>query len=118
MAPQSAAAGRLRRPLSAGVRRLVDGHSDERWNIHDRHHLEPGGWRREWGPRTAAEGPHWERRHDATFVTGHDRGEGSRVRWDTLAAASTVVFFMGMGNLPRIAARLIAAGRDRRRRSP
>lgn len=49
---------------------------------------------------------------DVTFVTGHEGGAISRLRWDVLAGASTVVFFMGLTALPRIAAGLVAAGRD------
>jgi uroporphyrinogen III methyltransferase/synthase len=49
---------------------------------------------------------------DVTFVTGHEGRDSARVRWDLLAGASTVVFFMGLTNLPRIAARLVGAGRD------
>jgi len=49
---------------------------------------------------------------DVTFVTGHEGRDSSRVRWDLLAGASTVVFFMGLTNLPRIASRLVGAGRD------
>jgi len=49
---------------------------------------------------------------DVTFVTGHEGRDAARVRWDLLAGASTVVFFMGLGNLPRIASRLVDAGRD------
>jgi len=48
---------------------------------------------------------------DVTFVTGHEGCDGARVRWDVLAGVSTVVFFMGLTNLPRIASRLVAAGR-------
>jgi uroporphyrin-III C-methyltransferase len=49
---------------------------------------------------------------DVTFVTGHEGAQAERIRWDLLAGASTVVFFMGLSNLGRIAARLVAAGRD------
>ncbi len=49
---------------------------------------------------------------DVTFVTGHEGAQSARVRWDLLAGASTVVFFMGLSNLDRIAVRLTAAGRD------
>lgn len=49
---------------------------------------------------------------DVTFVTGHEGAQSERVRWDLLAGASTVVFFMGLSNLERIASRLVAAGRD------
>ncbi len=48
-----------------------------------------------------------------TVVTGHeDPGrDDSHLDWDSLARAGTLVFLMGVGNLPRIAARLIAHGR-------
>jgi len=49
---------------------------------------------------------------DVTFVTGHEGTQGERVRWDLLAVASTVVFFMGLSNLASIASRLVAGGRD------
>jgi len=47
------------------------------------------------------------------FVTGHedpDKGEPA-VDYGALAGIDTVVFYMGVGNLPAIAERLIAAGR-------
>jgi uroporphyrin-III C-methyltransferase len=50
---------------------------------------------------------------DVTFVTGHEGAQSARVRWDLLAGASTVVFFMGLSNLERIVRRLVGAGRDR-----
>jgi uroporphyrinogen III methyltransferase / synthase len=49
------------------------------------------------------------------FVTGHeDPGkDGSSLDWDALARfPGTLVFYMGLGNLPLIAERLVAAGRD------
>lgn len=49
---------------------------------------------------------------DVTFVTGHEGRDTPRVRWDLLAGASTVVFFMGLTNLPRIVERLVGHGRD------
>lgn len=49
---------------------------------------------------------------DVTFVTGHEGCAVSRLRWDILAGCSTVVFFMGLTALPRIAAELVDAGRD------
>ncbi len=49
---------------------------------------------------------------DVTFVTGHEGVQSERIRWDLLAGGSTVVFFMGLSNLERIASRLVAAGRD------
>ena len=48
------------------------------------------------------------------FVTGHedpDKG-GSTIDFDALARIDTVVFYMGVGNLAAIAARLISAGRS------
>ena len=50
------------------------------------------------------------------FVTGHeDPGrDGSALDWQALARfPGTLVFYMGVGNLPEIAARLVAAGRGR-----
>jgi len=47
------------------------------------------------------------------FVTGHedpDKGEAT-VDWDALARMHTVVFYMGVANLAKIAERLMAAGR-------
>lgn len=45
-----------------------------------------------------------------SFVTGHARA-GVNVDWDALARCNTtLVIYMGMANLPEIAARLIAAG--------
>ena len=49
-----------------------------------------------------------------TFVTGHERPgkTASAINWDALAAGGgTLVFYMGMKNLPTIAERLVAAGR-------
>jgi uroporphyrinogen III methyltransferase / synthase len=49
------------------------------------------------------------------FVTGHEdpAKEGSAIDWDALARfPGTLVFYMGVRNLPLIAERLIAAGRD------
>jgi uroporphyrinogen III methyltransferase/synthase len=49
------------------------------------------------------------------FVTGHEdpSREGSALDWDALAHfPGTLVFYMGIGNLPLIAERLAAAGRD------
>jgi uroporphyrinogen III methyltransferase / synthase len=49
------------------------------------------------------------------FVTGHeDPGkDGSSLDWEALARfPGTLVFYMGVGNLPLIAERLVAAGRD------
>jgi uroporphyrin-III C-methyltransferase/precorrin-2 dehydrogenase/sirohydrochlorin ferrochelatase len=50
-----------------------------------------------------------------TFVTGHERTDqdSSRVRWDELGSEhGTLVFFMGVRNLPEIAARLLENGRS------
>lgn len=45
-----------------------------------------------------------------TFVTGHARA-GGEIDWEALArCGTTLVIYMGMANLPEIAARLIAAG--------
>ncbi len=49
------------------------------------------------------------------FVTGHESSgkEVSGIDWERLSLGSgTVVFYMGMKNLPRIAAKLIAHGRS------
>jgi len=46
-----------------------------------------------------------------TFVTGHNAAEGDSLDWHTLAKAQqTVVFYMGVGRLEPIVARLRAAG--------
>lgn len=46
------------------------------------------------------------------FVTGHEKGEGSKVNWEALAASgATLVMFMAVAGLERILQRLIAAGR-------
>jgi len=50
-----------------------------------------------------------------TFITGHERedGEESTLAWDKLAAApGTLVFFMGVKNLPRIARSLVDHGQS------
>jgi uroporphyrinogen III methyltransferase/synthase len=49
-----------------------------------------------------------------TFVTGHERTgkDLSQVRWDVLGGdEGTLVFFMGLRNLPEIATRLVEHGR-------
>ena len=49
-----------------------------------------------------------------TFVTGHERTDAdlSAIRWDNLGSAQgTLVFFMGLRNLPEIARRLMDTGR-------
>jgi len=53
---------------------------------------------------------HRELSHSVTFVSGHAAFEGS-LDWRSLARpAQTVVFYMGITQLPRIVARLRAAG--------
>jgi len=49
-----------------------------------------------------------------TFVTGHEdpAKDESAIDYDALARLHTLVFYMGVGNLPSIAEKLIAAGRD------
>ncbi|MEG2173668.1 MAG: uroporphyrinogen-III C-methyltransferase, partial [Desulfovibrionaceae bacterium] len=50
-----------------------------------------------------------------TLITGHENPDkpGSVHRWDALArSASTLVFVMGMKNLPEISKNLVAAGMD------
>jgi len=61
--------------------------------------------------------PLTHRDHTATvaFITGHEdpKKEKSNIAWDKLAtAAGTLVFLMGVGNLPGIAARLMEHGRS------
>ncbi len=48
-----------------------------------------------------------------TVVTGHEdpARDDSHLDWGSLATAGTLVFLMGVGNLPRIAGRLIEHGR-------
>jgi len=48
-----------------------------------------------------------------TFITGHEdpTRDESAINYDALAGLDTLVFYMGVGNLPAIAARLISAGR-------
>ena len=58
---------------------------------------------------------HREAASAVAFVTGHEDPEkpGSGVDWDALARfPGTLVFYMGMRNLPQIAERLVACGRD------
>lgn len=46
-----------------------------------------------------------------TFVTGHRRSPELELDWANLAASgNTLVFYMGLANLPRIAANLLAHG--------
>ena len=50
-----------------------------------------------------------------TFVTGHEdpNKDESAINWDALAASgATLVFYMGVGNIGKISARLRAGGRD------
>lgn len=49
---------------------------------------------------------------DVTFVTGHECRAPSRIRWDLLAGASTLVFFMALATLDRVVGRLLETGRD------
>jgi uroporphyrin-III C-methyltransferase/precorrin-2 dehydrogenase/sirohydrochlorin ferrochelatase len=58
---------------------------------------------------------HREHAHAVTFVTGHEHdghdGYGSGAAWETLARpGQTAVFYMGLGNLAHIVAKLSAAG--------
>ncbi len=48
-----------------------------------------------------------------TFITGHEdpTKDESSVNYDALAGLDTLVFYMGVGNLPAIAGRLISSGR-------
>lgn len=48
-----------------------------------------------------------------TFITGHEdpSKDESAINYDALAGLDTLVFYMGVGNLPAIAERLISAGR-------
>jgi len=61
--------------------------------------------------------PLTHRRFTATlaFVTGHEDPlkEQSEIDWKALAGIGTLVFLMGVRNLPRIAASLIAQGKNR-----
>jgi uroporphyrinogen III methyltransferase / synthase len=56
---------------------------------------------------------HRELASAVAFVTGHEReGSGGALDWPALAAfPGTLVFYMGVRELPRIAAQLIAGGR-------
>jgi len=50
-----------------------------------------------------------------SFITGHEdpTKKESKIRWDKISTgAGTLVFLMGVGNLPMIAAELIKNGRD------
>jgi uroporphyrinogen III methyltransferase/synthase len=54
------------------------------------------------------------------IITGHERSDQSdssdksdRVRWDGVAKLDTIVFLMGVENLPNIVAELVKNGRDR-----
>jgi len=60
--------------------------------------------------------PLTDRRHTSTlaFVTGHEdpTKPGSSIKWEHLAkSAGTIVFYMGVKNLPDIAAKLVEYGR-------
>ena len=49
-----------------------------------------------------------------TFITGHEdpTKDESAINYDALAKLDTLVFYMGVGNLPAIAGRLISSGRS------
>ncbi len=49
-----------------------------------------------------------------TFVTGHEdpTKDTSTINYDALGRLGTLVFYMGVGNLPQIASKLIASGKD------
>jgi len=51
---------------------------------------------------------------EVAFVTGHEDPSKpeSTIKWEALAQIGTVVFLMGVKNLPNICAKLIEAGRD------
>lgn len=54
---------------------------------------------------------HRDHAQSLTFVTGHCKGETDKVDWDMLARpGQTVVFYMGLGHLENIVARLQAGG--------
>ncbi|HSN71837.1 MAG TPA: siroheme synthase CysG [Steroidobacteraceae bacterium] len=56
---------------------------------------------------------HRDHAQAVTFVTGHGRGEIDELDWATLAKRrQTVVFYMGLSGLERIAATLIEHGAD------
>ena len=59
--------------------------------------------------------PLTDRRYASTvaFVTGHEDAAkaASSINWPALAGIDTVVFYMGVANLPAIAERLMGAGR-------
>ncbi|WP_456430986.1 uroporphyrinogen-III C-methyltransferase [Thermosulfuriphilus sp.] len=57
---------------------------------------------------------HREHTSAVAFVTGHEdpTKESSAIDWDALARVGTLVFFMGVKNLPHIARSLIAAGKS------
>lgn len=47
------------------------------------------------------------------IITGHERSdESDRVRWDAVAGLNTIVFLMGVENLPNIASELLKNGRE------
>lgn len=51
-----------------------------------------------------------------TFVTGHEDPAKTKslVDWDSLAQSGTIVFYMAVGNLSKIAGQLIKAGKDKK----
>ncbi len=47
------------------------------------------------------------------IITGHEKGEESRIKWDKISLGlDTLVFLMGVENLPNIVSQLTANGRD------
>lgn len=58
---------------------------------------------------------HRELSSSVAIVTGHKRtdGPGKEIRWEKLSnAVDTIVFYMGIGNLPLIQEQLLLHGRD------
>jgi uroporphyrinogen III methyltransferase / synthase len=59
---------------------------------------------------------HRDHATSVTLVTGHESGDSTGVNWKALAQLDgTIVFMMGLGNLPLIAANLITHGMTRER---
>ncbi|HET6457246.1 MAG TPA: uroporphyrinogen-III C-methyltransferase, partial [Armatimonadota bacterium] len=46
------------------------------------------------------------------IITGHEKGEDSRINWAAVAGLDTIVFLMGVENLPNIVSELVKNGRD------